>query len=76
MLVGNLNKNSLKEDLYELFGLRNTTYLKDNCCVKNLFSKPGLLRDFTFRDCILSMKEEGEGEGEVAEEFCECHEIF
>ena len=48
MYVGNLNKNTSEEDLYEPFGLRNTTYLKEDCCVKIVLSKSGLLRSFAF----------------------------
>ena len=42
LYVGNLNKNISEEDL------RNTTYLKENCCVKIVLSKSGLSRDFAF----------------------------
>ena len=42
MYVGNLNKNISEEDL------RNTTYLKENCCVKIVLSKSGLSRGFAF----------------------------
>ena len=48
MYVGNLNKNISEEDLHELFDLRNTTYLKENCCVKIVLSKSGLSRGFAF----------------------------
>ena len=48
LCVENLNKNISEEDLYELFGLRNTTYLKENCCVKIVFSKSDLSRGFAF----------------------------
>ena len=47
MYVENLNKNISEENLYELFGLQNTTYLKENCCVKIVLSKSGLSRGFT-----------------------------
>ena len=46
--VGNLNKNITEEDLYELSGLRNTAYLKENCYVKIVLSKSGLSRGFAF----------------------------
>ena len=48
LYVGNLNKNTSEEDLYELFGLQNTTYLKENCCVKIVLSKSGLSKGFAF----------------------------
>ena len=48
MYVGNLSKNISEEDLYELFGLGNTTYLKENSCVKIVLSKSGLWRGFAF----------------------------
>ena len=48
LYVGNLNKSILKEDLPELLGLWNTTYLKENCCLKIVLSKSDLLRGFTF----------------------------
>ena len=48
LYIGNLNKNTSEEDLYELFGLRNNTYLKDNCFAKTILSKSGLLRVFAF----------------------------
>ena len=48
LYVRNLNKNISKEDLYELFGLRNTTYLKKNCCVKIVLSESGLSRGLAF----------------------------
>ena len=32
--VGNLRDNTTKDDLYELFGLRSTKYLKQNCSTK------------------------------------------
>ena len=48
MFVGNLNKNTTEKNLYELFGLQNTTYLKGNCCVKIVPSKSGLSRGFAF----------------------------
>ena len=48
MYVGNLNKNISEEDFREVFDLRNTTYLKKNCCVKIVLSKSGLSRGFGF----------------------------
>ena len=48
MYVGNLNKSISEEDLYELFGLQNTTYLKENCFVKIVLSKLSLSRGFAF----------------------------
>ena len=48
LYVGNLSKNISEEDLYELFGLGNTTYLKQNCCVKIVLSKSGSSRGFAF----------------------------
>ena len=48
LYVGHLNKNTPEEDLCELFGLRNTTYLKENCCVKIVLSKSGVSRGFAF----------------------------
>ena len=41
-----LNKIIPEEDLYELFGLQNTTYLNENCCVKIILSESGLSRGF------------------------------
>ena len=46
--VGNLNKSISEEDLSELFGLGNPTYLKENCYAKIVFSKSDLSRNFTF----------------------------
>ena len=48
MHVGNLNNNISEEDLYDLFGLRNTTYLKEKCYLKVALSKLGLSRGFAF----------------------------
>ena len=48
LYVGNLNKSISEEDLYELFGLQNTTYLKEKCCVKIVLSKLSLSRGFAF----------------------------
>ena len=43
-----LNKIISEEELYELFGLQNTTYLNENCCVKIILSESGLSRGFAF----------------------------
>ena len=48
LYVGNSNKNMLEEDLYELLGWRNTTYCKENLCVKIVLSESGLARGFVF----------------------------
>ena len=48
LIVENLNKNTSEEDLYELFGLQSTTYLKDNSYAKIALSKSGSLRGFAF----------------------------
>ena len=48
LIVGNLNKNTLEEDLYELFGLRDTTFFEDNCCVKIVHSKFDLSSGLAF----------------------------
>ena len=48
MYLGSLIKNTPEEDLYEFFGLRNTTYLKENRCVKIVLSKSSLLGGFAF----------------------------
>ena len=34
MNAGNLNKNSNEEDIAELFGLRATLYLLENCFIE------------------------------------------
>ena len=34
MYVGNLHENVTKSELVELFGLRTTTYLIDNCSIE------------------------------------------
>ena len=47
LYVGNLIKSISEEDLYGLFGLRNTTYLKENC-YERILSKSGLWRGFAF----------------------------
>ena len=48
LYVRNLNKSISEEDLYKLFGLRNTTYLRGSCCVEIVLSKSGLWRSFGF----------------------------
>ena len=34
LYIGNLNDNTTEDNLYELFGLRSTKYLTQNCSVK------------------------------------------
>ena len=34
LYIGNLSDYTTEDDLYELFGLRSTKYLKQNCSVK------------------------------------------
>ena len=34
LYTGNLSDNTTEGDLYELFGLRSTKYLKPICCIK------------------------------------------
>ena len=47
MYVGNLIKSISEEDLHGLFGLQNTTYLKEYCYEK-ILSKSGFWRGFAF----------------------------
>ena len=47
--IGNLHSDTTEEDLYKLFGLRSTQYLKQKCLVNMpLIYKTGKIKGFTF----------------------------
>ena len=49
MFTGNLHSDTTEENLYKLFGLRSTQYLKQNCLVNILLiNKTGKIKGFTF----------------------------
>ena len=49
MFIGNLHSHTTEEDLYKLFGLRSTQYLKQNCFVNMLLiNKTGKSKRFAF----------------------------
>ena len=49
MFIGNLHSDTIEEDLYKLFGLRPTQYLKQNCLVnRSLINKTGKSKGFAF----------------------------
>ena len=49
LFIGNLHSDTTEEDLYKLFGLRSTQYLKQNCLVNMpLINKTGKSKGFAF----------------------------
>ena len=49
MFIENLHSDTTEEDLYKLFGLRSTQYLKQNCLVNiPLVNKTGKSKGFPF----------------------------
>ena len=48
LFIGNLNVNVTMDDIYELFGLKTTKYLRSNTYVEMPLNHNGQTRDFAF----------------------------